>query len=199
MWRGLIGKDSDAGRDWGQQEKGMTEDEMAGWQHRFNGHEFEWTPGVGDGQGGLECWDLWSRKESDMTEWLNWTEYLDIQHLNKTISWKTEQINGVEKTPRRIFTLGWKLYFVAVYSLNRVWLFCGPMTLARQAPLSMGFPRQNIGVGCYFLLQGIFPTKGSIPSSCIVGGFFPIEPPGKPELCIKKVILWAFVAKCSWS
>ena len=49
----LIGKDSDAGRDWGQEEKGTTEDEMAGWHHRLDGHEFEWTPGVGDGQGGL--------------------------------------------------------------------------------------------------------------------------------------------------
>ena len=53
----LIGKDSDVGRDWGQGEKGMTEDEMAGWHHQLNGHEFEWTPGVGDGQGGLACCD----------------------------------------------------------------------------------------------------------------------------------------------
>ena len=67
-----IGKDSDAGRDWGQEEKGMTEDEMAGWHHRLDGHEFEWTPGVGDGQGGLVCCDSWGRKESDTTEWLNW-------------------------------------------------------------------------------------------------------------------------------
>ena len=51
----LIGKDSDAGRDLGQEEKGTTEDEMAGWHHRFNGHEFGWTPGVGDGQRGLVC------------------------------------------------------------------------------------------------------------------------------------------------
>ena len=51
----IIGKDPDAGRDWGQKEKGMTEDEMAGWHYRFKGHEFEWTPGVGDGQGGLAC------------------------------------------------------------------------------------------------------------------------------------------------
>ena len=70
----LIGKDSDAGRDWGQKEKGTTEDEMAGCYHRLDGHEFEWTPGDGDGQGGLTCCDSWSCKESDMTEWLNWTE-----------------------------------------------------------------------------------------------------------------------------
>ena len=70
----LIGKDPDFGRDWGQEEKGMTEDEMSGWHHRLDGHESEWTPGVGDGQGGLVCCDSWGRKESDTTEWLNWTE-----------------------------------------------------------------------------------------------------------------------------
>ena len=70
----LIGKDSDAGRDWGQEEKGTTENEIAGWHHRLNGREFGWTPGVGDGQGGLACCDSWGCKESDTTEWLNWTE-----------------------------------------------------------------------------------------------------------------------------
>ena len=70
----LIGKVSDAGRDCGQEEKGMTEDEMAGWHHRLDGQEFEWTPGVGDGQGGLACCNSWGHKELDMTEQLNWTE-----------------------------------------------------------------------------------------------------------------------------
>jgi len=70
----LLGKDSDAGRDWGQEEKGTTEDEMAGWHHWLDGREFEWTLGVGDGQGGLACRDSWGRKELDMTERLNWTE-----------------------------------------------------------------------------------------------------------------------------
>ena len=70
----LIGKDPDAGRDWGQKEKGTTEDEIAGWHHRLDGHESEWTPGVGDGQGGLACCDSWGLKESDTTERLNWTE-----------------------------------------------------------------------------------------------------------------------------
>ena len=69
----LIGKDSDAGRDWGQ-EKGMTEDEMAGWHNRLDGYESEWTLGVGDGQGGLACCDSWGCKELDTTEWLKWTE-----------------------------------------------------------------------------------------------------------------------------
>ena len=70
----LIGKDSDAGRDWGQEEKGTTEDEMAGWHHWLDGHESQWIPGVGVGQGGLACCDSWGRKESDRTERLNWTE-----------------------------------------------------------------------------------------------------------------------------
>ena len=70
----LTGKDSDAGRNWGQEEKGTTEDEMAGWHHQLDGHEFAWTPGVGDGQGGLACCDSWGRKESDTTERLNCTE-----------------------------------------------------------------------------------------------------------------------------
>ena len=70
----LIGKDPDAVRDWGQEERGTTEDEMAGWHHWLNGHEFESTPGVGDGQGGLACCDSWGLKESDTTEQLNWTE-----------------------------------------------------------------------------------------------------------------------------
>ena len=70
----LIGKDSDAGRDWGQGEKGMTEDEMAGWHHGLDGCGFGWTPGVGDGQGGLACFDSWGRKESDTTKRLNWIE-----------------------------------------------------------------------------------------------------------------------------
>ena len=77
----LIGKDSDAGRDWGQEEKGLTEDEMAGWHHWLDGWESEWTPGVGDGQGGLACCNSWGHKESDTTEWLNWTElnaYIDM-------------------------------------------------------------------------------------------------------------------------
>ena len=67
----LIGKGSDAGRDWGWEGKGTTEDEMAGWHHRVNGRRSEWTPGIGDRQGGLACCDSWGRKEPDATE-LNW-------------------------------------------------------------------------------------------------------------------------------
>ena len=70
----LIWKDPDAGKDWRQEEKGTTEDEMVGWHHRLDGHEFGQTPGVGDGQGSLACCNPWGCKESDTTEWLNWTE-----------------------------------------------------------------------------------------------------------------------------
>ena len=70
----LIWKDPDAGKDWGQEEKGMTEDEMVGWHLWLNGHGFGWTPGVGDGQGGLACYSSWGCKESEVIEWLNWTE-----------------------------------------------------------------------------------------------------------------------------
>ena len=75
----LIGKDSDAGRDWGQEKKGTTEDEMAAWRHRLDGCESEWTLGVGDGHRGLVCCNSWGRKESDTTEWLNWTEGINTQ------------------------------------------------------------------------------------------------------------------------
>ena len=71
----LIGKAPDAVKDWGQEEKG-TEDEMVGWHHRLNGHGFGWTPGAGDGQGGLVCCSSWGRKELDMNERLNWTELI---------------------------------------------------------------------------------------------------------------------------
>ena len=75
MWSAwLIWKDLVAGRGWGQEEKGMTEDEMVGWCHQLGGHEFGWTPGFADGQGGLECCSPWDHKESDTNEWLNWTE-----------------------------------------------------------------------------------------------------------------------------
>ena len=70
----LIWKDPVAEKDWGQEEKGTTGDEMVEWHHRLNGHGFRWTVGVGDGQGGLACCSSWGRKEWDTTEWLHWTE-----------------------------------------------------------------------------------------------------------------------------
>ena len=90
----LIGKDSDAGRDWRQEEKGTTEDEMAGWHHWLDGRESEWTPGVGDGQGGLACCDSWGRKESDTTERLNWNE----------LNWKMLMSSSLEPMTILTFT-----------------------------------------------------------------------------------------------
>ena len=71
----LFGKDPDAGKNWRQEEKGMIEAEMVGWCHRLYRHEFEQALGVGDGQGSLTCCSHWGHKESDTTEWLNWTEW----------------------------------------------------------------------------------------------------------------------------
>ena len=71
----FIWKDPDAGKDWRQEEKGTTEDEMVGWHHQLNGHRTGWTPGVDDGHGGLMCCGSWGCKELDTTERLNWTGY----------------------------------------------------------------------------------------------------------------------------
>ena len=85
----LIGTDPDARKDWGQEKKWVTEDETVGWHHRLDRHEFEWTPGVGDGQGSLACCSPWGRKESDTTERLNWTELCiyvcDIHNIYKIL------------------------------------------------------------------------------------------------------------------
>ena len=97
----LIRKDSYARRDWGQEEKGMTEDEMAGWHHQLDGRESEWTQGVGDGQGGLACCDSWGRKDSDMTERLNWTELTVARFL---IFWGTSILSSIVVAPTGIHT-----------------------------------------------------------------------------------------------
>ena len=82
----LIWKDPNAGKDWRQEEKGTIEDEMAEWHHRLNGHVFEWTPGVGDGQGGLACGSPWGRRESDTIEQLNWSESEGAHRRNLQLS-----------------------------------------------------------------------------------------------------------------
>ena len=99
----LICKDPDAGKDWGQEEKGTTEDEMVGWHHWLNGQEFEWTLGVDDGQGGLAYCSPWGRQESDMTERLNWlTEYNIIEFklekdTQRVLSWDACIFQYIEK------------------------------------------------------------------------------------------------------
>ena len=93
----FTGKDPDSGKDWRQEEKVTTEDEMVGWHHRLNGHEFGLTPGVGDGQGGLVCCNSWGCKDSDITERLNWTE------LNWTLTMIGTPLKDVESYPALIF------------------------------------------------------------------------------------------------
>ena len=101
----LIGKDSDAGRDWGQEEKRTTEDEMAGWHHWLDGRESEWTLGIGDGQGGLACCDSWGLKESDTTERLNWTElnWINSSFIKHEISLKTLSTENTIVNPTPYF------------------------------------------------------------------------------------------------
>ena len=84
----LIWKDPDAGKVWRQEEKWMTEDEMVGWHHQFDGFEFEQAPGVGDGQGSLLCCSPWGCKEWDRTEWLNWTESSYILYM---VNWQFQK------------------------------------------------------------------------------------------------------------
>ena len=100
----LIGKDPAAGKDWRWEEKGMTEDEMAGWHHWLNGYEYKQALGDGDGQGSLLCCSPWGCKESDMTEWLNWTA--GSSSLNR--DWiQAPCIGSVESnhgTPRDVFS-----------------------------------------------------------------------------------------------
>ena len=86
----LIRKDREAGKGWRQEEKGMTEDEMVGWHHWFDGYKFEQAQGVGDGQGSLACCSPWGRKELDMTEPLNWTEL-----KTKALNWEDRFMNTI--------------------------------------------------------------------------------------------------------
>ena len=113
----LIGKDSDAGRDWGQEEKGTTEDAMAGWHRQLDGCEFEWTLGVGDGQGGLACCNSWGRKELDTTERLNWTDGQASLHI---IALHTYLLIFAWRAPE-VYSLD--LYFVS-HSSKVVWQSC---------------------------------------------------------------------------
>ena len=129
----LIGKDYDSGRDLGQ-EKGTTEDEVAGWHHRQDGHEFEWTPGVGDGPGGLVCCSSWGRKESDMTERLNWTE----------LNW-TDSI--IEYSHYILYYILWTYFIVEFCVFWPLHLFC------------LSFLK--ISLSC--LLYSLFPWLNMIP------------------------------------
>ena len=132
----------------------MTEDEILEWHHWLDGHEFEQSPGIGDGQGSLACRSLWSHKESDTTEWVNWIEF-----------------------PYHILPCVCMCLCACV--LSCVQLFLTPWTVAHQAPLSMDFLSKNTGAGCHFLLQGSSWPRDGIQVSCIASWFFIIWVPRK--------------------
>ena len=104
----LIWKDLDAGNDWRQEEKGMTGDEMAGWHHWLDAHEFDQAVGVGDGQGGLTCCSPWSRKESDTTERLNSAE------LNEDGGSDGGEPEGELRVFSNILSLIWLVFIVDI-------------------------------------------------------------------------------------
>ena len=204
----LIWKDSDAGRDWGQEEKGTTEDEMAGWHHWLVGRESEWTPVVGDEQGGLARSDSWGCKELDTTERLNWTELKVFDPRNQlekcspptsssssgfikrhnfhtcfNFSQRSCEHAGAGKThlqPRFLqaphgppsFPLIWlqgnvlfcfKVFWCESESISCSVLsdsFATPWTVARQAPLSVRFSRQESWSGLPFPSPGDLPDPG---------------------------------------
>ena len=114
----LIRKDSDAGRDWGQEEKRTTEDEMAGWHHWLDGRESEWAPGVGGGQRGLVCCYSWGCKESDTTERLNWTELKNL--FKRFLSISQEIWNGKKrKTLEKPWSYSLKALKLSLYNAHQ--------------------------------------------------------------------------------
>ena len=120
------------GRDWGQEEKGTTEDEMAGWHHWLDGRESEWTPGDDDEQGGLACCYSWGRKESDTTERLNWTIVFNIEVLT-------------EKTA----------------AFTRLWSNSGKTTADKSGPFTPGLPFLLAGADLNEIRESILVTLGS--------------------------------------
>ena len=153
----LIGKDLDAGKDWREEEKVMTQVEMAGWYHRLDAHEFGWILGIGDGQGGLACCDSWRCKKLDTTERLNWTE-LKFLELLKDFSGNCCLVG---KSCSTLLPIPW--------------------TVVCQVPFSMGFPRPPeywSGLPC--ISPWYLPHSETEPvSPALVGRFFTTEPPGK--------------------
>ena len=171
----LNGKDPDARKDWGQEEKGMTEDEMAGRHHRLDGLGFEWTPRVGDGQGGLVCCDSWGCKESDMTERLDWTEisfhqvakfYFYIFYFQYYLDYFICYTYKGKTSLLYLFSTIW-FYCGTVYigiehsvssvqSLSHVQLFATPWTAARQASLSITNSRSSLRL---LSIESVMPSS----------------------------------------
>ena len=131
----LIGKNSDAGRDWGHEEKGTIQDVMAGWHHGLDGCESERTPGDGDRQGGLACCDSWGRKELDTTEWLNWTELNLI--LNLQAKWHTQRCHDISKALWKDQGMGGSPIAGMILLLISIWNY--PAHKKLTTPHSMAF------------------------------------------------------------
>ena len=127
----LIGKGPNAGEGWRQEEKGMTEDEIVGWHHQLDGHEFAQAPGVGDGQGGLVCWSPWGHKESDMTEWLNWTKRIGCRARTpygdkQILLWTLDQVPAFCITADHLFKSQYpQLLCVEIHYLSSGHGYCG--------------------------------------------------------------------------
>ena len=133
----LIWKDPDAGKDWGQEEKGTTEDEMVGWHHWLNEHGFGWTPGVGDGQGGLVCCGSRGGKELDMTEQLKWNELNWTERLERA-SLVAEMVKNLPAMQEsQVRSLGWEDPLeegMATHSSILAWRIHGQRSLAGYSP-----------------------------------------------------------------
>ena len=139
---------------------------MAGWHYGLDGRESEWTPGVGDGQGGLACCDSWGRKESDTAERLNWTEHVLYKFKFKILI----------KLDHWLLNKCWK----KVKLFSRVQLFVTPWTVGNQASPSMGFSRQEYWSGLPFPSPGHLPDPGIEPvSPTLKADALLSEPPGK--------------------
>ena len=128
----LIGKDPDNGTTWRQEEKGMTEDEMVGWHHQLDGHGFGWTPGVGDGQGGLMCCSSWGRKELGTTEQLNWTELNCCVSEYFLIYSLLYAVVDHRPTSGLYYFLDWSISFPACLQHS---LYCCQINLGKEASL----------------------------------------------------------------
>ena len=164
----LIGKVPDAGKDWGQKEKRASEDEMAGWHHWCNGHEPGKTLGDGEEQRSLACCSPWGHRESDITGLLN----NNNDNLRKRWQWcpmgKGEYFKYIVKK-------------VKVKSLSCVQLFAIPWTVAHQAPLSIGFSRQEYWSGLPFPSPGDLPNPGIKPRApALQADALTSDSPGKP-------------------
>ena len=144
----LTGKDPDAWKDWRQEEKGTTEDEMVGRLHRLSWHEFEQALGGSEGQGSLACCRAWSRKESDMTERLNSNNNESKDH--RQVPWAQIQ-NLIPST------------CVHVQLLQSCLTLQPRGLLVARLLCPWDYPSKNTGVGFHALFQGIFPTQGSNP------------------------------------